>query len=128
MLEAILQLHLPWRRKAAILWIAFKSTALLGGRNIFVMAKPGAGVAGLIARMGFRPAVLAGLRVSDLRITGLRIFAWRISRLRSRDRLMLILRRPVRLRQNRSEQHQYCRHTTGDVSPPQHPRLSQSAF
>jgi hypothetical protein len=135
MLEPVLQLHLPRRWKPAILGVAFQRTALLGGGQVFVMAKPGTGVTRLIPWMEFGRVIQPGLRISDLRIaelwtTGLPIPGRRIPGRRTpllRRGLMLILRRPVGLRQKRSKQHQHCCHMTGDLSPPQH-SVSQSAF
>jgi hypothetical protein len=73
MLEPVPQSHLLGRRQAAKLWIAFKSAALLGGRNIFVTPKPRTGVARLIAWVRRRHAALTGLRVSGLRVSDLPI-------------------------------------------------------
>ena len=50
MLQAILQLPLLWRWKPAKLGIVFESAALLRGRQTFIAAQPGSGMAGLIGR------------------------------------------------------------------------------
>jgi hypothetical protein len=51
-LQAILQLPLLLGRKPAKLGIVLESAALLRGRQVFVVAQPGSGMAGLVRRMG----------------------------------------------------------------------------
>ena len=54
MLQAVLQLSLLLRRKAAILRIVFKRATLLGGRHVFVVPQPGASMTRLVRRPPLR--------------------------------------------------------------------------